>query len=50
MTRKQLEDLFAILVEVEKRNCAIPEEALQSLKEAGVYNESGEVTVPETSI
>ncbi|HLJ27973.1 MAG TPA: hypothetical protein VKY85_14785 [Candidatus Angelobacter sp.] len=43
MTRKQLEDFLAVITEIKNRNCAIPEQALQMLKEAGVYTDSGEV-------
>jgi hypothetical protein len=46
MTRKQLEDFLAVMVEIKARNCAIPDEVFQLLKEAGVYTDSGQVAEP----
>lgn len=36
MTRKQLEDFLSVITEIRRRNCVIPEQIFDLLKEAGV--------------
>ena len=46
MTREQLEDFLAVIAEIRTRNCVIPEQVFQLLREAGVYDDSGELAEP----
>lgn len=49
MTREQLEDFLEVIAEIRKRNCVIPEQVFHLLREAGVYDDSGNLTEPYRS-